>query len=89
MIADLREIDAKNIILIDVGCLDSLEAPADRKAEERHLKRWENELEQEETEISIDPHKVLPGQSEDVVGMRDVAVWICGAPAGVGGCRHP
>ena len=61
MIANFREIDAKSIILVDVGCLDSLEAPSDRKAEERHLKRWQNELEQKEAKISIDPDKVLPG----------------------------
>ena len=45
VIANLREIDAKNIILVDIGCLYSLEAPTDREAEERHLKRRENELE--------------------------------------------
>ena len=61
MIANFREIDPKNTILIDIGRLDSLEAPSDCKAEERHLKRWQNELEQKEAEISIDPYEVLPG----------------------------
>lgn len=61
VIANFREIDTKNVILIDISCLDSLEAPTNRKAEERHLKRRQNELEQEEAEVSIDPYEILPG----------------------------
>ena len=76
-------------IVVDVGGLDPCEVSSHRPAKQGNLNRRKDELKEEEDGIAVDPRKVLPGQSEDVVGMRDVAVWICGAPAGVGGRRHP
>lgn len=72
----MGKIDSKSVVPVDVGHLDPSKVAADRKAEESHLKRRKNELKQEQAGISIDPYKILPCESEDVVRMRDVAVWI-------------
>ena len=67
----------KTLVLIDVGHFDSPQIPSHSQAKESHLQSRQDELEQNENRIAIDAHKVLPRQSEDVGGMRDVAVWVC------------
>ena len=79
---------ATECIVVDVGGLDSLEAPSHCPTKESHLNRRQDELEEKENRIAIDSCKVLPRQSEDIVGTRDVTLWVCGAPARVGRCRH-
>ena len=76
-------------ITVDVGGLDSPEVPSHCPAEQSNLNRGKDELKKQEDRVAVDPGKVLPGESEDVVGMRDVAVGIGGAPARLGRCYHP
>ena len=75
--------------MIDVGHFDSSQVPSHSQAEECHLKSGQDELEQDETRITVDSNKVLPSESENVVGMRDVAVWVGGASAGVSRGSNP
>ena len=77
------------VILINIGHPHSSQIPAHGQAEQSHLQSWQNELKQHEAGVAIDAYKVLPGQSKDVVGMRDVAVRVCGASAGVSRGSNP
>ena len=72
---------ATECIVVDVGSLDPHEVSTHCPAKQGNLYRRKDELKEEEDGVAVDPCKVLPGQSKDIVGMRDVAVRICGAPA--------
>ena len=87
-IAPIVETATKRIT-VDVGGLDSPEIPSHCPTEQSNLNRGKDKLKEQEDRIAVDPGKVLPGESKDVVRMRDVAVGIGGAPARLGRCHHP
>lgn len=53
-------------ISVDVGHGDTLQVPADCEAEEHHLNGGQEELDEEQQEVSVDVHSILPTQSQNV-----------------------
>lgn len=68
--ADEREGVGRGVV-IGVGDLDASQVPADGQAEDDYLEGRDEELEDEEAGVAVDPHEVLPAEGDHVDGTRE------------------
>ena len=56
----------KPSVIVGVRYSDSREVVPNGQAEEDNLESWDEELEEEESNVAVDAHKVLPAEGSDV-----------------------